>query len=109
MSASTPEGKVKQAIKDVLTELEIYYFMPVQNGMGKRSLDFLCCVGGHYIGIEAKAPGKFTTRMQDKTIAEIANSGGTCFIVNNVMEAAYLRGSLALIKERGLVMKALEE
>lgn len=109
MSASTPEGKVKQAIKDVLTDLEIYYFMPVQNGMGKRTLDFICCVGGHYIGIEAKAPGKAPTRMQDKTIAEIANSGGTCFWINSVSDIGILRGALTLIKERGLVMKALEE
>jgi hypothetical protein len=108
VSASTPEGKVKHAIKQVLEELGIYYHMPVQNGMGKRSLDFICCVGGHYVGIEAKAPGKHPTRMQEKLMVAIINSGGTCFTIDGT-ETQGLHTTLGLIKERALVMKALEE
>lgn len=109
MSATTPEGKVKAAIKKVLDELEIYYHMPVQNGMGKRSIDFICCVGGHYVGIEAKAPYMIPTRMQQKLMHEIEAAGGQCFWMNDATDAGALRSSLAVIKEQALVMKALEE
>lgn len=109
MSASTPEGKVKGAIKQVLEELGIYYHMPVQNGMGKRSLDFICCVGGHYVGLEAKAPGKEPTRQQLRLMEDIEKSGGHCIWINDVSMTGALRASLGSIKERALVMKALEE
>lgn len=80
--ASTPEGKVKSKIKRALDHLRekgfpIYYHMPVQNGMGKPTLDFICCINGHYVGIEAKAPGKKPTERQEATMAEIRAAEGT--------------------------------
>ena len=57
--ALTPEGKVKAAVKRVLARYpETYFFMPVQAGYGKKTLDFLICHYGEFIAIETKAPGK---------------------------------------------------
>ncbi len=56
--ANTPEGKVKDKIKKMLKEHGAYFHMPVQNGMGAPTLDFVGCYCSHYFAIEAKAPGK---------------------------------------------------
>ena len=61
----TPEGRVKAKVKRALAMLRHHYhFMPVQNGMGAPSLDFLCCVAGTFVAIETKAPGKKMTEQQ---------------------------------------------
>jgi len=80
--ATTPEGTVKRAIKKVLNKHGVYSHMPVQNGMGQRSLDYVCCFRGLYIAIEAKAPGKKPTEQQFKTMAKIRNAGGYAFVVD---------------------------
>jgi hypothetical protein len=80
--ATTPEAKVKAKITRALEALQakgfpVYYHMPVQNGMGKPTLDFICCFNGNYLGIEAKAPGQKPTDRQYATFAEINAAGGT--------------------------------
>lgn len=77
----TPEGRVKKAIKDAFKILEsngkkIWYHMPVQNGMGAPTLDFVICIDGKFWAIEAKAPGKHTTPRQEETIRAITAAGG---------------------------------
>jgi hypothetical protein len=109
MGTTTPEGKVKHAIKKLLDELEVYYHMPVQNGMGKPTLDFVCCVGGAFVGIEAKSPGLLPTPKQLHTMTEMRAAGGHTFWLNDVTEIGYLRAALLMVKEMALVMKALEE
>lgn len=109
MRMTTPEGKVKHAIKKVLDDLGIYYHMPVQNGMGKPTLDFICCVGGAYVAIEAKAPSKVPTRRQEALMKEIRASGGCTFWINQEADVGLLNNALVLIKEKFDVMKALEE
>lgn len=55
----TPEGKVKEVVKKRLKDAGIWYYMPVQNGMGVVGIpDFICCAGGLFLAIETKAPGK---------------------------------------------------
>lgn len=80
--ATTPEGKIKAEIKRALATLakkgyRVYYHMPVQNGMGAPTLDFICCINGKFLGIEAKAPGKKPTDRQQGTIADIIAAGGS--------------------------------
>ncbi len=87
--ASTPEGRVKVKVKAWLKEREIYWFCPVQNGMGVHGTpDFLCCWHGLFVGIETKAPGKKmnTTPLQDMQMKKISQSGGLSFVVDNVNE-----------------------
>lgn len=78
--ASTPEGKVKQRIKRLLNKYGAYSHMPVQNGMGSPTLDFVCCYGGLYLAIEAKAPGKKPTERQLKTMSQISAAGGVALV-----------------------------
>lgn len=81
---STPEGRVKDLVKKVLKSFGpgVYYHMPVQNGMGSPTLDFIGCAGGRYFGVETKAPGKLPTPRQLATIQQIRNAGGRVFVID---------------------------
>ena len=49
------ERIVKERIKKVLKKLDIWFFMPSANVFGRRGIpDFVCCMLGMFIGIEAK-------------------------------------------------------
>jgi len=80
----TPEGRVKEVVRKLLKKHGCYWHMPVQNGMGAPSLDFICCLNGHYFAIETKAGNKRPTPRQERTIGEIQRAGGRCFVVNEV-------------------------
>jgi hypothetical protein len=82
----TPEGKVKEQVKKLLKAYGAYYHMPVQNGMGSPTLDFICCLNGRYIAIETKAPGKLATVRQQKTMEEICVAGGTALVIDGSAE-----------------------
>ena len=77
----TPEGKAKQRVKKLLNKYGVYSHMPVQNGMGAPTLDFICCYNGLYLAIETKAPGKKPTQRQLKTMTKIAKAGGVAMVV----------------------------
>ena len=80
--ATTPEGKVKEQVKKLLKKYGVYYHMPVQNGMGAPSLDFICCANRQYLAIETKAPGGKPTPRQENTIHQIRTAGGIAFVVD---------------------------
>ena len=82
--ARTPEAVVKAQLKKLLSEHGAYYHMPVQNGMGAPSLDFICCHRGCYFGIETKAGNKKPTPRQENTMNQIRLAGGLAFLVNEV-------------------------
>ena len=91
--ALTPEGRVKKAVKEYLTSIGAYYYMPVSNGMGRVGApDFLVCYLGRFIGIETKAPGKraYTTANQDREHNEIRAAQGLCVVVESVDEVKEL-------------------
>lgn len=77
----TPEGKVKARIKKLLNKYGAYSHMPVQNGMGAPTLDYVCCYGGLYLAIEAKAEGKKPSKRQLKTMSQISAAGGVALCV----------------------------
>lgn len=79
---TTPEGKVKEKVKRVLKAHDAYYHMPVQNGMGSPTLDFVGCHFGRYFAIETKAPGKKPTPRQELTIDQIRQAGGKVFVID---------------------------
>lgn len=83
----TPEGKVKAAVKKYLREQDVWFWMPVSNGMGQVGIpDFICCFNGMFIAIETKAPGKLSgvTANQQRVIDEIKSHGGLALVVDNV-------------------------
>jgi Holliday junction resolvase len=81
--AQTPEKKVKDAVRKLLTEFGIYYFMPAANGFGRAGIpDIICCFGGRFIAIECKAGKGVTTALQDRELAAIRTAGGMAMVVN---------------------------
>lgn len=80
--ATTPEGKVKQAVKAVLTDYVIYGYWPVPGGYGAATLDYIGCINGWYFTIETKAPGKKPTPRQEQNITAIRRAGGIVFVID---------------------------
>lgn len=94
----TPEGAVKRGVKKTLAAQRLWYFMPVQNGMGRVGIpDFIMCVPyvvqpedvgrtlGLFVARETKAPGKLgeTTPNQDREIAGIRAAGGDVKVIDD--------------------------
>lgn len=80
--ASTPEAKVKGKIKALLKKYGVYYAMPIGTGFGNSGVpDFLCCVGGKFLAIEAKAGAGKTTALQEKNLREIKEAGGSTAVI----------------------------
>ena len=79
---TTPEGRTKHLLKKFLDAQGVYYFMPVQTGYGRSSVDFLCCDKGIFFAIETKRPGvnKPTTR-QSLVMQEMRKAGATTYVV----------------------------
>ena len=80
----TPEGKVKARISAALKTAGAYYFMPVQNGMGAPSLDYIGCINGKFFAIEAKAGDKQMTLRQARTAETMRGADAAVFLVNDV-------------------------
>ena len=81
--ATTPEAKVKAKIKALLKEHNVYYAMPIGTGYGNSGVpDFLCCVNGRFLAIEAKAGKGKTTALQDKHLDQIEKAGGKALVIN---------------------------
>jgi hypothetical protein len=86
MARQTPEGRVKDAVKKLLKAHDVWYYMPVQNGMGVVGIpDLICCIDGKFLAIETKAPGKLSTLTanQKRRIEEIRTAGGEAMVVDN--------------------------
>lgn len=87
--AITPEGRVKAAVKKLLKEHGIWFYMPVQNGMGVVGIpDFICCYDGEFLAIETKAPGKrnMLTANQEHRIMEIHKAGGAALVIDDISQ-----------------------
>lgn len=80
--AATPESKVKAKIKAILKKHGIYYAMPIGTGYGNSGVpDFLCCVNGKFMAIEAKAGKGKTTALQEKNLQQIKDAGGITAVI----------------------------
>lgn len=83
---ATPEGKVKNAVKKVLTDSKhagyIYSNWPVPTGFGTPMLDCVGCYFGHFFAIETKAPRKKPTKRQQLCIEQMTAAGATVFVID---------------------------
>ena len=80
---STPEGKVKRKVTELLKKYsDLYYEMPVPGGYGKSGLDYIGCYKGKFFSVETKAPGKKPTDRQQLTISAITRAGGAVFVID---------------------------
>lgn len=78
----TPEAKVKKRVKEVLHELGAWYAMPMGTGYGRSGVpDFLVCLDGVFIAIEAKAGKGTTTALQERELKRIGEAGGVALVV----------------------------
>ena len=81
--ALTPEAKVKKKVKELLDQMGVYHFSPMQNGMGRAGIpDIIGCLGGQFIAIECKAGKGTTTALQERELTRIQNAGGLALVVN---------------------------
>jgi hypothetical protein len=80
----TPEGRVKNKVRAVLNHYApgVWWYMPVGNGMGKPTLDFMGCAWGQFFSIETKAPGGKPTPRQEGTIARMQDAKGKTFVID---------------------------
>jgi len=92
----TPEGKIKKKIDAMLKAKgkSVWFFKPQAGPFGRSGVpDYIVCVTGHFIGIEAKAnPTRKPTALQHKCMQDIAVAGGVCFVV-------FDEGSIAVVSD----------
>lgn len=81
-----PEAKVKDAIREYLTQIHAHQFWPVQMGYGAATIDCLACYKGWFIGIEVKRPDTRPkpTKRQATVLDEIASAGGATVVAYSV-------------------------
>ena len=92
-----PEAKVKQHVKAMLSDMNAWWYMPVQSGRGEHGVpDFVACVPteitqemvgnkfGMFFGIETKAPGKINTvtPLQMRQLLGIKKAGGVAILTD---------------------------
>lgn len=80
----TPEGKVKAKVKEILDELECYWFMPVTGGYSCSGVpDIIACVNGHFVGIETKSvhSSHGVTRLQELNLNRIKKNKGIALVI----------------------------
>jgi hypothetical protein len=85
--ASTPEGKVKAAIRKELDRQGIWHYIAAAGPYSVHGIpDIVCVWQGRALYIEVKAPGKRagTTANQQRMLRLIAEAGGIACVVDSV-------------------------
>ncbi len=106
--AMTPEAKVKEKVKQLLKRNGAWFYMPVQNGMGKVGIpDFIGTYKGLFFAVETKAPNKTpttedqrwnkATANQQMRIEEIRDAGGIAIIADDVTQVQQMLDTLDAI------------
>ena len=81
--ATTPEGKVKKRVKEILDKKGAYYFMPATGGFGRSGVpDYIGCLNGVFFGVECKAGKGIPTALQEREIKNIIKAGGYAWVIN---------------------------
>lgn len=84
--ANTPEGKVKNKVKQILKKYGVWYYMPVAGPFSSHGVpDFVGCYNGKFFSVETKAPGKIDnlTDNQRRVINEIREHGGIALVIDD--------------------------
>ena len=98
--AATPEKLVKNKIKVILQDGGVYYAMPIGSGYGNAGVpDFLACVNGRFLAVEAKAGKGKTTALQDAHLEKIKTAGGVSMVVNE-MNLDQLKETIKCMKKQ---------
>ena len=79
----TPEKKVKQKVVEILKEFDAYYFYASTGGYGASGVpDIIACYQSVFIAIECKAGKNKPTKLQERNLQQIADTGGITLVVN---------------------------
>ena len=79
------ESDVKDDIKKILDKHGVWYFMPSMNGYGRAGIpDFICCVKGNFMAIEAKFGRGKASAHQARELADIQMNEGISMVINEV-------------------------
>ena len=79
----TPEARVKNAVKKILSARGAYFFMPATGGYGRSGVpDIVGCHKGMFFGIECKAADNQPTALQLRELDAIQMHGGYIAIIN---------------------------
>src|SRR5580765_901231 len=80
------EKDVKRRVSALLSlameHAPLYVWMPVVTALGKRSLDYICCIDGQFVAIETKATGEWLRPAQRERAREMFRAGGKVFIIS---------------------------
>jgi len=77
------EKDVKVAVRKLLNAAGVWYYMPVQTGLGVHGIpDFVCCHNGRFLGVETKFGSNKQSEWQKKQGVAIEASGGTYLVIN---------------------------
>ena len=77
------EADVKKRVKEILTELGAWYYMPVPTGYGVQGIpDFIVCYEGLFIAIETKFGGNKCSKWQEIRLREIDEHGGLALVID---------------------------
>lgn len=100
-SSKTPEGKVKDQVREILTQYNAWFFMPSQSGFGRRGIpDFIACIKGQFLAIETKSKysSHKVTALQQKELDAITRAYGVAMVINedNITALSdFLSGSMS--------------
>lgn len=79
----TPEGKVKQRVRELLEKHEAYFFFPATGGFGRSGVpDVVGCYRGCFFAVECKAGKGKTTALQERELRNIRKASGVAFVIN---------------------------
>lgn len=77
------EADVKDKIKALLKRHKAWYTMPFQAGYSQIGVpDFLVCINGKFLAIEAKFGKNKPTALQHKALQDIRQAGGRAWVIN---------------------------
>jgi len=84
MAKSTPEGKVKKKVTNILKFHGAWYCSPATRGMGRSGVpDILACLRGVFLGIEVKRDIKhLPTKLQEHELWKIQQCGGWGIVIH---------------------------
>ena len=107
--AMTKEADVKENVKRILKHYNIFWYMPVPNGMGAMGIpDFLCCMHGMFVAIETKYGANKPSPMQALNIGKIRAAGGVALVIwEDSLHTLY--SDLGMLCARHKAEKALEQ
>lgn len=104
--ATTPEGKVKAAIRKLLKTNGAYFTMPVMTGFATNGTpDFSVGHAGRYLAIEAKAGDNAPTELQWVRLMEVERAGCSTMVIHE----SNLHLLEAWLKDTEMVMHVVRE